>query len=60
MKPNEEINEINTQSLKIEEVDKNDKKEISKLMNEIINITKQYKNRNIDELKEIVIKSIKD
>ena len=60
MKPNEEINEINTQSLKIEEVDKNDKKEISKLMNEIINITKQYKNRNIDELKETVIKSIKD
>ena len=52
--------EINTDSIKIEEFDKNNTKDISKLMNDIIAITKQYKNRNLDDLKDTVIKSIKD
>ena len=46
------------------EIDTNDNKkgivEVNKLMNEVINITKQYKNRNIDDLKASVIKIIKD
>ena len=33
-------------------------KEINKLMNEVLNITKEYKNRNTDDLKEEVIKQI--
>ena len=45
--------EINTN------VDKNEYSEINKVMNEIINVTKQYKNRNMDDLKESVIKMIK-
>ena len=40
--------------------DKDKIKEINKLMNEIINTTKQYKNSNLDDLKEAVIKQIKD
>ena len=52
--------EISTDSSKLEEIDKNKMKEISKLMTEIINTTKQYKNRNIEDLKENVIKLIKD
>ena len=42
------------------EQDKNKLKEINKLMNDIISTTKQYKNRNLDDLKEPVIKQIKD
>ena len=42
------------------EQDKNKLKEINKLMNDIISTTKQYKNRNLDDLKESVIKQIKD
>ena len=49
-----ENNDINTN------VDKNEYSEINKVMNEIINVTKQYKNRNMDDLKESVIKMIKD
>ena len=39
---------------------KKDYQEINKVMNEVINITKQYKNRSMDDLKESVMKTIKD
>ena len=55
-----EDSDINTNTKQDKIVDKNKVKEISKLMNEIINTTKPYKNKNIDELKEAVIKQIKD
>ena len=38
---------------------KKDYQEINKVMDEVINITKQYKNKNMDDLKESVIKTIK-
>ena len=50
------IPDINTNA----SIDKNKQKEISKLMNDIINTTKQYKNVNLDDLKQAVIKQIKD
>ena len=34
--------------------------EINKVMNDVINETKQYKNKDIDDIKEKVIKIIKD
>ena len=40
--------------------DKKDFQKINKIMNEIITITKPYKNSNLDELKNSVIKIIKD
>ena len=46
------------------EIDTNENKkgylEINKIMNDVINVTKQYKNRNPDDLKNSVIKIIKD
>ena len=46
------------------EIDTNESKksyvEINKIMNDTINVTKQYKNRNIDDIKNSVIKIIKD
>ena len=36
------------------------KKEIIKLINDILNLTKEYKTRSIDDLKKEVIKQIKD
>ena len=55
-----EDSDIITNTKQSEIVDKKKVKEISKLMNEIINTTKSYKNKNIDDLKEAVIKQIKD
>jgi len=40
-------------------IDKDKIKEINKLMNEVLNITKEYKNINTEDLKEEVIKQIK-
>lgn len=46
------------------EIDTNDNKkdfqEINNVIKEVINVTKQHKNRNIDDLKESVIKIIKN
>ena len=46
------------------EIDTNENKksliEINKIMKEVINVTKQYKNRNPDDIKNSVIKIIKD
>ena len=39
---------------------KKDYQEINKVMNDVINITKQYKNRNMDDLKESVMNTIKN
>ena len=40
--------------------DKKDYQEINKVMDDVINLTKKYKNRNIDDLKDTVMKIIKD
>ena len=40
--------------------DKKDLQPINKVINEVITITKQYKNSNLDELKNSVIKAIKN
>ena len=45
--------EINTNA------NKEDSQEKTKIMNEIINITKQYKTRSLDDLKDSVINKIK-
>ena len=46
------------------EIDTNENKkgylEINKIMKDVVNVTKQYKNRNPDDLKNSVIKIIKD
>ena len=49
-----ENNDINTND------DKKDYIELNKVMTEVVNATKQYKNGNLDDLKESVIKIIKD
>lgn len=46
--------EINTNQ------DKKENPEVNKVMNDVIKLTSQYKNRNLDDLKESVIKIIKD
>ena len=54
MKETDEINEEEKESIG------KSKKEIIKLMNDILNLTKEYKTRSIDDLKKEVIKQIKD
>ena len=54
MKETDEINEEEKESTG------KSKKEIIKLMNDILNLTKEYKTRSIDDLKKEVIKQIKD
>ena len=49
-----ENNDINTND------DKKDYIELNKVMSDVVNATKQYKNGNLDDLKESVIKIIKD
>ena len=52
------MKEIDTNFSEEKETNKDKIKEINKLMNEVLNITKEYKNRNTDDLKEEVIKQI--
>ena len=53
------MKEIDTNFPEEKETNKDKIKEINKIMNEVLNITKEYKNRNTDDLKEEVIKQIK-
>jgi ankyrin repeat protein len=52
--------DIDTNIIEEKDNDINNVKEITKLMNEIINTTKQYKNKNLDDIKEEVVKQIKN
>jgi hypothetical protein len=52
------MKEIDINFSEEKETNKDKIKEINKLMNEVLNITKEYKNRNTDDLKEEVIKQI--
>ena len=54
------MKEIDTNFNEEKEENKNQIKEITKLMNDILNTTKEYKKRTSDDLKETVIKQIKD
>ena len=54
------MKEIDTNFNVEKEENKAQMKEISKIMKEVLNTTKEYKNRNIDDLKTTVINQIKD
>ena len=53
------MKEIDTNFNVEKEENKAQMKEISKIMKEVLNTTKEYKNRNIDDLKTTVINQIK-
>ena len=54
------MKEIETNSIEEKEANKNQIKEIKKIMTEIINTTKESKNRSVGDLKEVVINQIKN
>ena len=54
------MKEINENYEEEKDSDKKSTKEIGKLMNDILNLTKEYKTRTIDDLKQVIIKQIND
>ena len=54
------MKEINENFEEEKDSDEKQMKEIEKLMNDILNLTKEYKTRTIDDLKQVIIKQIND